>query len=309
MRKQHNTTRLVPGSPEWRRIVTGSKIAPILGISPYTSPSEQWLIMAGQVEPEGSTEAMRRGANQEDSILRWFFTEMRPDIKQVSGETTFTHPFMPWAAGNPDAVAEEDGETVFVEAKSVSRDGGEWGQPGTDQIPRYYWAQVEWCMHMTHHDDGPKVTRTYVIKHGPYVDQYEMYIVDYHPAEIASIAVEAHCFYQSLSDPDGCPDATAVAGIHRVFAKLHPDIEPDFEWEISEDMAVDYLTARAVTKAAQAEESRAKANILRAMGTARTAVCNGYTIAYRRPTRSGVALYPPQRVPTIHDITTNQKAA
>lgn len=307
--QQQPSGHILPGSDEHRRLVTGSKISAILGLSKFETPAELWHRMRGDVPPQESTPAMRRGHNQEDSILSWYFTEMRPDLEQTSGEQTFTRPDLPWAAANPDAVATEDAHSVFIDAKSIARDGGEWGKPGTDQVPLYYVTQMMWAMHMTHGPDGLGVTRTYIVKHGPYVDQYDEYFVDYDPTLAAKIEQRCYAFHLSLADEDGCPPITDRAGTHRVFAKLHPDIVPDSVWEISPTVARDYLAARDRTKAAQAAEDGAKARILTAMGTAKTAVCGGVKIGYRRPTKNGVSFYPPQRPVDVADLPDQQEDA
>lgn len=302
-----------PGSSEHTTLVTGSKIATILGISPYKTTVELWHQMRGESEPEEATTAMMRGTIQESGILGWFFQVLRPDIEQVSGETTVTRPDLPWAAANPDAVGTEDGNTIFVEAKSIARaknsdgihtEADEWGEPGTDEIPLYYYVQVLWQMHMTHGPEGERVTRTYVVKHGPWVDQYDVYPIDYNPQMGHTLETKTKAFFDSLTLSQ-CPyPIEDRAGIHKFFAKLNPDIEPDYEWEVSQGDAVDYLTAKTDRADAQAREDGAKARILKAMGTARTATCNGHTIGYRRTTKKGVSLYPPQKLPTITQITT-----
>ncbi|MEJ6549882.1 YqaJ viral recombinase family protein [Corynebacterium sp. USCH3] len=307
--QQQPSGHILPGSDEHRRLMTGSKIAAALGLSKFETPAELWHRMRGDVPPQESTPAMRRGHNQEAAILEWYFTEMRPDLEQTSAEQTFTRPDLPWAAANPDAVAVEDREVVFIDAKSIARDGGEWGKTGTDQVPLYYVTQMMWAMHMTHGPEGFGVTRTYVVKHGPYVDQYDEYYVDYDPALADQIRQRVHAFWDSLTDDQGCPPITDRAGTHRVFAKLHPDIVPDSVWEISPAVARDYIHARDQTKAAQAAEDAAKARILTAMGTAKTAVCGGVKVGYRRPTKNGVSFYPPQRPVDVSDLPDEQEDA
>jgi len=302
---------IVPGSEQHKKLVTGSKIAAILGISKFETPAELWLRMRGDVPPQESTPAMRRGYNQEASILAWYFTELRPDLTMTAGETTFTRPDLQWAAANPDAVALEDDHTVFIDAKSIARDGGEWGKPGTDQVPAYYVTQMLWAMHMTHGDGGLHVTRTYIVKHGPYVDQTDEYYVYYDPALAQWIQDECHRFWLSLTDETACPAPTPRAGIHKTFAKLHPDIRPDSEWQIHVDTAREYLQAQEARKDAQAREDAAKAEILRCMGDAKTAMCGDVKLGYRRPTKTGVSFYPPVRPAHIEDLpdTPTQAAA
>ena len=305
--QQPTGASVVPGTPEHRRLATGSKIAAMIGLSKWESPAELWHRMRGDIPPQESTPAMRRGHNQEAAILDWFFTELRPDLDQTSGEQTFTRDDLPWAAANPDAVANENGTPVFVDAKSIARDGGEWGKPGTDEVPIYYVTQMLWAMHMTHDEGGMKVQRTYVVKHGPYVDQTDVYHVDYAPDMAAALEERAHQFMESLTDDDGCPPITDRAGVHKTFAKLHPDIAPDSVWEINPDLARDYITARDATKTAQAAEDAAKARILQAMGNAKTAVCGGQKIGTRQSTKTDTIYFrPAQRPVDLTELPTDE---
>ena len=41
-----------PGSASWLRQVTASKVAAILGVSPWHSPLSMWRLMKGLDEPE-----------------------------------------------------------------------------------------------------------------------------------------------------------------------------------------------------------------------------------------------------------------
>ena len=307
--QQQPAEHITPGSEAHRKLITASKVASILrtkdgkSISKFENAAELWHRMRGDVPPQESTLAMRRGHNQEDSILSWFFTELRPDLEQVSGEETFTRPDLPWAAANPDAVAIEDGRTVFIDAKSIAHDGGEWGKPESDEVPLYYVTQMLWAMHMTHGEGGMRVTRTYVVKHGPYVDQTDWFYVDYDPSMAAFMETECHRFWLSLDDPHGCPEITDRAEVHKTFAKLHPDIKPDSVWKISADYARDYVKARDQTKQAQAHEDAAKARILSVMGNAKTAVCGGQKIGTRQQKKDGgVYFRPAQRPVDLADL-------
>lgn len=293
-----------PGSDQHRQLITASKIPAIIGVDNFTTPQKLWLQMTGQIQPEPTNDAMMRGHIQEDSILEWFFQMERPDITKVAGETTWINPAHTWCAANTDAHGTDDqGRMWFVEAKSVARHNRAWGKPGTDQVPEKVWAQVQFQRWVADHFDGPDVYGTAVIKHGPYVDQYDTYYVDYDPQAAQQLADTAHQFWLSIQDPNGTPpEPVAQRDEHKWAAKIHPDIEQDAHWEISAELASAYIAARQGTKNSQALEDKAKADILRAMGNARTAEHNGLTIAYRRPTKTGVSLYPPQREITLDDL-------
>lgn len=310
MRDYSNTGLLVPGSPEHMRTITASKVPVILGLSEWESPAQLWLRMRGDIPPQDVNDAMRRGHNQEDSILRWFFEVMHPEFEWVSGETTITRGDLPWAAANPDSIGQvftpEDDpfieHPIFVEAKSVARDMGKWGKPGTDQVPMGYYAQCQWQMHMSHGHGGQRVQTTYLIKHGPFVDQWDEYIIKYNPVLAQQIEQIAHRFWLSLEDDDACPAPSTTRGEAAAFAKLHPEIERELEWQINPEHAAAFHDARNRVKAAELEVEQAKAMILRSMGNARVAKVGDLTVARRQPTKKGVSLYPPQRDIEVHEI-------
>ena len=84
----NNTQPLKPGTAEWRKLITASKVATIMRRSPWETRAELWHRMTGTAPGQEVTPAMMRGTIQEDSIIRWFFEMLRPDIAQQSGEVT-----------------------------------------------------------------------------------------------------------------------------------------------------------------------------------------------------------------------------
>ncbi|MGP6175387.1 YqaJ viral recombinase family protein [Corynebacterium sp. A21] len=308
---------LVPGTPEHLRTMTASKIPVIFGLSDWESPAQLWLRMRGDIPPQDVNDAMLRGHNQEQSILEWFFERMRPEFEWVSGETTITRPDLPWAAANPDSVAKIDGKHILVEAKSVARpkqkvkdgeivsdpnDPRLWGKPGTDNIPWVYTAQVQWQLHMTQYFGGLMAREARLVKHGPWVDQWDEYVIHYNPEFAKMLERKAHQFWLSLADGDACPEPSATLGEAAAFAKLHPEIERELEWQVSLDRAIAFHDARNRENQAKLDVEQAKAMILRDMGNARVAKVGELLVARRQPTKKGVSLYPPQGDLTAADI-------
>lgn len=139
-----------PGTPAWHAArhhrIGGSEIASALGWGRWET-REQMLArkLAPPPEHDEPTPAMLRGTLLEPAILAWG-TEARgyqydPDVSAG----TWLHTRFDWALYNPDGVT-TDG--LLIECKTTTdrhRDQG-WGRAGTDQIPRYYRAQVTWGM-------------------------------------------------------------------------------------------------------------------------------------------------------------------
>jgi putative phage-type endonuclease len=276
-------SRLQPGSPEWLTKVTASKVAAILGLSPFESPRSLWDLMKGRRPADDPSDEMLRGQFLEEGILRWFFAR-HPELTRIGAEQTVTRPDLPWAAATPDDISTDArGQRVPVEAKTDARGDG-WGTPGTDEIPLYYLTQCIWTMHIGGWD------RIHVAALGPFLELAE-YEVRY-DADLAK-DIEARClaFYESLmaNEPPPLDGHTAT---YESLRAVHPDIDPDLEVQIPPAAAWELLTAKQVEADAKTRHTLAKSVVLEAMGPARRATCAGQVIAQRQPTSSGKpALY------------------
>jgi putative phage-type endonuclease len=281
---------LTPGSPEWRRVVTASKVAAILGVSPYESPRSLWHLMRGDVVPPTDPTAVQsRGHYLEPAILAWW-ADRHPELRIVSTQYEARRADLPWAAATPDAMASDlhlvNGgphpdatEWSIVEAKSSDKDD-EWGTPGTDEIPAYYAAQVIWAMHLA----GAR--RAYV----PIITshlEFREYVVEYHADLAADIEARCAAFYASLAAAVPPPLDDHVA-TYESLRRIHPEIDGS-DIEIDRALAQRYIDAQRAARDAEAERTAAMSALLDAMGNARRAVCDGRRIAYRKPGRDGRA--------------------
>jgi len=140
-----------------RRGITASEIAALLGVSPYTSPYALYHQKLGVLAPEADSDVMERGRVLEPYIADKF-AAARPDLMVAgTGRELFRHADRPWQMATPDRLLCEDmrldfdGDRVIEELEPAAVleckvDGGsdEWGEPGTDEIPVHYRAQVLW---------------------------------------------------------------------------------------------------------------------------------------------------------------------
>ena len=266
-----------PGSPEWSRLITASKVAAILGVSPWESPRSIWHKMRGDVPREPQKDHQARGHYLEPAILAWW-RDQHPEHADYREQPDYK--LGDWSAATPDATAilgtegEADWHQVLVEAKSAAN-MDDWGEPGTDVIPAYYLVQVQWQMHVS------GIHRCYVPAIGPRL-KFDEWVVDYDADTGPLLEARMREFYDSLSADVPPPLDDSVATFN-VIRKLHPEIERGESVEIDELEARLLIDRQADMKALEPLLRKSKATVLDLMGRAQYATCNGVRIARRQP--------------------------
>lgn len=282
---------MIPGSAEWNKVMTASKVAAVLGVANpnYSSPRALWHTMRNEVPHADQTKVQARGHFLEPAIIAWWKTEHR-EFAVFREHPTFK--LGDWAAATPELLAGPDLMTaasyrdgaVLVEAKSA-RDLDEWGVPGTDVIPTSYLVQCYWQLHLA------GLETCYVPMIGPFLDFAE-YVVTY-DAEVGS-QLEQRCraFFDSL-EGDEPPPLDDTPATYEVIRAMHKGIEMDAVASLTPDQAREYTEACLTAKAAEQRATGAKSMVLDAMGDARYAKCGSVVVARRQPGRGGsVSLYP-----------------
>lgn len=263
---------LLPGSAEWLRTMSASKIAAVVGLSPYESPFSLWHKMAGSVQPDES-DAMRRGHFLEQGVADWFAHE-HPDWQVVSGGQ-WAHADEPLFTAAPDRelwVPDGAVEGLEIKTSAVSE---EWGQPGTGEVPVYYRAQCMWQMYVR----GTR--RTHVAVLLPFLT-FASYVIDYDEADALTLADAARAFMDSLpgGPSEERPSIDAHSATYDVIKALPAGVI-DEAVEITPDLTDRYLAALADHKAAEVEKRHCTSLVLDLIGDRKHAECAGTRIATR----------------------------
>lgn len=292
-------TPLVPGTEAWAKFITASKVAAILGLSPYDSPLSCWHKMKGNIPLEQETEDHRRGHYAEPSILAWW-RDQHPEFTSFESQPQFAGPKgLEWAAATPDGVAWEMNDkipAVLVEAKTA-RSLDDWGTPGTDEIPAYYLVQVLFQLHLA----GLK--RAYVPVWGSWFEMEE-YVVDYDETLALGIIGRCREFWESLQ-ADVPPPLDDSLATFQTLKALHPLIDKGDVADLDLDTAVEFVQASIHFKAAEDRKRAAQSAVLNAMGNAQYANHGDVRVARRQPARGdAIALYV---VPKTVDVLTTQE--
>lgn len=269
-----------PGTPEWTRLVSASKVAAILGISPWQSPYSLWMEMSGRVPREQKdSPALRRGVYLEKGVIAWW-RDQHPEIHEISEQ--WAGRIDDWAIATLDGLASGPDGAVALEVKTTSS-WDEWGEPGTDAIPAHYYAQVLWQLACC-----PGAERGHVAVLGPFLD-FREYVIERDEPVIADLIRRCQAFHDSLSSdvPPQLDDHVATVA---TLKREHPDISKGERAAVTRDDALAWLTAKAHLDAAKAAERAAQARILNAAGDAQYVTADDVRIARRQAGRYGVSL-------------------
>lgn len=276
---------LEPGSPDWLRVMSASKIAAAVGLSPYESRFSLWHRMAGMLPQPDLDPRLARGHYLEPGIRAWF-ADQHPDWTVLPGGC-WAHPDEPRFTASPDgrlalpADAGSCAEHRLLEIKTAA-DSDEWGPAGSDEIPVGYRCQLQWQMDVL----GLEVAHVAVLL--PFLEMRE-YVIAYDPDDAATLRTAGREFLDSL--PDGPhpqrPDIDTHDATYEAVRQLHPDIDRERDVELRADLALRYLAAEQALRRAKAEHQQAKSELLDAMGSARRALYLDRPIAMRKPARGG----------------------
>lgn len=246
---------------EWlakrRTGISGTDVSAILGINPWASALDVWLDKRGQAEPREESMAMRMGNLLEPVVAQLYAEETGATLVEPG---FLRHKARDWHIGTPDRLsinAEHEFAHTLIEIKTARSDR-EWGEPGTDQIPRHYLTQVAWYLALTE----LQVAHVAVLFSGNDYRRYEIQR-DHDLEEVLLERCEA--FWRGNVLGGHMPALDGSDSATRYVAQRFPrNVAPlrtatDEERELARRLA----TARAATAAAEREQAEAE-NLLKA---------------------------------------------
>lgn len=130
-----------PGSPEWQRTVTASKIPAILGISPFQTPGELWMVMSGLTEAEHLEGGhLDFGSDMEDGLVK-AWKRKNHGWQTNAGEIAYTDTDLPFPnQATLDRRAKRGRAFRIIECKTSSS-RRIWGERGAE-LPGSVYSQV-----------------------------------------------------------------------------------------------------------------------------------------------------------------------
>jgi putative phage-type endonuclease len=201
---------------ERRLGVGGSDAAAALGLSPYKSTYALWLEKTGEVEAEDieHVERVHFGRIMEDIIAREYARRMGVKVRRRN--EILRHPKYPWMLANVDRII--DGQKRGLECKNVDAMAfrmGEWGEPGSDEVPEDYLLQ---CQHYMIVLDYPEWHLSACVGG----NRLELFIIRRDP-ELAEMIIDGERdFWQRVERHDAPELDYSRPETHRLLSKLYP---------------------------------------------------------------------------------------
>ena len=124
--------------------ISASDAGAVLGLSPFTTQADVWAIKVGIKDEDPENNYMEWGKRLEAVVLDKYSDVMGVEAEQWT-QGTLVHPEHATILATPDAMATETkGDEDFAWLVEVKTCGSwdDWGEPGTDEVPKSYLVQV-----------------------------------------------------------------------------------------------------------------------------------------------------------------------
>jgi len=134
------------------KYIGGSDIGAILGLSKFKTPLEVWMEKTGKETKQVDSLPLRFGSFAESFVASEYARSTGFEL--LHDESIYIHPTHPFMSAHIDRFILGDGvsklPTRILECKTANPFArGEWGEPGTDQVPMGYLCQCIWYMAIT----------------------------------------------------------------------------------------------------------------------------------------------------------------
>lgn len=275
-----------PGTDEWKRKITASKVASVVCKSPWTSKFALHAEMTGRYEADPINLAVLEAGNLlEPAVADWFQLH-NPDVevrecKKRGNPVWWVARDSEDFAATPDRILVDKatGEVTALLEIKTARVASEWGEEGTDEIPEHYKLQALWQMKCT----GVKTVIFAVLHAGL---RFATHRVEWDYADVAWLTAEAEVFMKSVRT-GRTPDYREEPGAFSTYEVLRYYF-PECNGEavmLSDDLVYRTRRAKRLKRLAARAEDIVKNELTAVMGNASAGVDYANRTVARRSQR------------------------
>lgn len=249
------------------QFIGGSDIASILGCSPYKSAVELYLEKRGEAPCVADNAILRRGRRLEPYVREMYAEETGRRV----ADGAFVVGREPWICANLDGISGLDKMDRVLEIKTANpftrRD---WGDEGTDRVPVYYTAQLQWYLMVT---GMARADLAALIG----LDDFRIFTIEADCELQASLLDRARVFWQRVQDRSP-PPAVSSEDLARLFPKHQQGAVVEAS-DVDLGVLQELRRVRAQIDEFEAQESVLKMSLQARIGEAEALTLDGIPLA------------------------------
>ena len=258
--------------------IGGSDAAAAVGLSPYMSPLELWLIKTGRdanlprPDPHDTSEPIYWGTLLEPIVAASYTKQTGNKVRRVNA--VLQHPTIPFMLANVDREVVGCRDVQLLECKTA----GEFGaRLWRDSVPEYVQLQVQHQLAVT----GRQAADVAVLICG---QKLEVHRVVRDNALIARL-IELEAAFWRYVETDTPPEADGSDSADRALRCLYPGAGGAVDFTSNRRLSsvfADLVAVRVDIEARQQVEAQLRQSIVQAMGEADQAEFETGSVSYRR---------------------------
>lgn len=258
--------------------IGGSDAAAAVGLSPYMSPLELWLIKTGhdanlpRPDPRDTSEPIYWGTLLEPIVSAAYTAQTGNRVRKINA--VLRHPTIPWMIANVDREVVGCRDVQLLECKTAGEFGARLWRDG---VPEYVQLQVQHQLAVT----GRQAADVAVLICG---QKLEVHRVARDDALIARL-IELEAAFWRFVETDTPPPADGSDSADRALRCLYPGAGGTVDFTDDRRLSsvfADLVAVRADIEARQEVEARLKQTIAQAMAEADRAEFETGSVSYKR---------------------------
>ncbi|HDR9240052.1 YqaJ viral recombinase family protein [Burkholderia vietnamiensis] len=258
--------------------IGGSDAAAAVGLSPYMSPLELWLIKTGhdanlpRPDPRDTSEPIYWGTLLEPIVSAAYTAQTGNRVRKINA--VLGHPTIPWMIANVDREVVGCRDVQLLECKTAGEFGARLWRDG---VPEYVQLQVQHQLAVT----GKQAADVAVLICGQKLEVHRVVRDD----ELIARLIELEAAFWRFVETDSPPPADGSTSADRALRCLYPGAGGTVDFTNDRRLSsvfADLVTVRADIDARQQFEAQLKQTIVQAMGEADRAEFETGSVSYKR---------------------------
>lgn len=258
--------------------IGGSDAAAAVGLSPYMSPLELWMIKTGRdadlpkPDPEDTTDPVYWGTLLEPVVAAAYTKQTGRRVRRINA--VLRHPSIPWMLANSDREVIGAADVSILECKTAGEFGARLWREG---VPEYVQIQVQHQLAVT----GKHAADVAVLLCGQTLEVHRIVRDD----ALITQLIELEAAFWHYVDTDTPPSADGSESADRALRCLYPGTGGTVDF--TDDRALsatfaDLVSVRTEIESRQAVEAQLKQTLAQAMGETDRAQFETGSISYKR---------------------------